>query len=58
MSEETRIIKRVGNYSTNQAEPGDCIICQNANFGTVIIDKICLDCYLMLAIKDGMKRAE
>lgn len=44
--EETRIIKRVGNYSTFQAKPNDCIICNNAKYATVIIDDICLDCTL------------
>ncbi len=42
--EETRIIKRVGNYSTTQAKPTDCILCQNALWGTVIIDNVCLEC--------------
>ena len=47
MSEETRIIKRVGNYSTSQATTEDCIQCSNAKFGTIIIDGLCLDCLLI-----------
>lgn len=44
--EETRIIKHVGNYSYSQATPEDCEICHNAKYGTVLIDKLCLDCYI------------
>ena len=43
--EESKIIKRVGNYSTSQASPGDCVKCHKAKFGTMIIDGVCLDCY-------------
>ena len=49
--EETRNIKRVGNYSTSQADTDDCEYCHNAKFATVIIDGLCLDCYLIEAIK-------
>jgi len=45
--QETRVIKRVGNYSTSQAYITDCTVCKNAKFGTVIIDGVCLDCLLM-----------
>ena len=44
--EETRIIKRVGNYSTSQANPEDCNICHNAKWATILINNVCLDCYL------------
>jgi len=43
--EETRTIKRVGNYSTMQGNPEDCTRCGNAQYGTIIIDGLCLDCF-------------
>ena len=46
--EETRTIKRVGNYSTSQADQEDCKHCHNADYGTVIIDGLCLACYEIL----------
>jgi len=52
MSEETRIITRVGNYSIGQSYPEDCIKCHNAKYATVIIDGLCLDCYLEECISD------
>jgi len=45
IGEETRIIRRIGNYSTSQALQEDCIICHNALCGTILIDGICLSCY-------------
>jgi|SRR3990167_1511642 len=45
MSEETRkTIKRVGNYSMSVVEPNACNICNDALWGTVIIDDICMEC--------------
>ena len=44
--EEIRNIKRVGNYSMGQAEPEDCAKCHSAVWGTIIIDGLCLDCYV------------
>jgi len=45
MSKETRkIIKRVGNYSMSVVEPDACNICNDALWGTVIIDDICVEC--------------
>lgn len=44
--EETRVIQRVGSYSTGQAERNDCKKCRDAVWGTVIIDGLCLDCLL------------
>lgn len=49
--EENRVIKRVGGYSTMQAEPEECYKCKDAKFGTVIIDGLCLDCLLAEARK-------
>jgi len=43
--EETRIIKRVGNYLTIQANTEDCIKCKNAKFATILINDLCLGCY-------------
>lgn len=47
MDEESRIIKRVGYYSTSQVDPGDCKRCHNATWGTILIDNICLDCFIL-----------
>ena len=44
--EDVRIVKRVGNYSTAQAEPEDCKVCGDAKYATVLIDDTCLDCLL------------
>ena len=44
--EETRIIKRVGYYTTQQAKPEDCKQCHKAIWGTIIVDDICLDCLI------------
>lgn len=44
--DENRGFMRVGSYSTPQAYPEDCIKCKNAKYGTILIDKICLDCVL------------
>ncbi len=43
--EESKTIKRVGNYSTQQANPEDCVMCHNARFGTIVVGEVCLDCY-------------
>lgn len=45
MKEETRIIRRVGGYSTQQAYPEDCKRCHDAALATVIIDGLCLNCF-------------
>lgn len=44
--EDSRIVKRVGAYTTNQAEQNDCERCHDATWGTVLIDGLCLDCYV------------
>jgi hypothetical protein len=52
LMEETRIIERVGGYSTiNGKNPGDCIICHNAKMGTILVDGICLDCLDILSTR-------
>ena len=48
--EETRIIKRVGNYSYTEAYPEDCKVCHNAKYATVLIDGVCLDCLIKKSI--------
>ena len=55
MEIETRVIKRVGNYSTSQADMVDCINCNNASMATVIIDGLCLDCYVREAIEKAIQ---
>lgn len=54
MEEETRIITRVGNYSTAQASPEDCKRCHNAKYGTVIINDLCLNCRDQKVIEKGI----
>ena len=56
-TEETRIIKRVGRYVTNQAYPEGCTKCGDAKFGTIIIDELCLDCLLDEVSREVAKKA-
>jgi len=45
MNEETSVIKSVGR-PLEQATPEDCKKCHNAKIGTIIINGLCLDCFL------------
>ena len=56
--EENRLIARVGNYSTRQAYPSDCTNCHDAKYATVIIDSLCLDCFVNAKIKVFLNDAQ
>lgn len=46
MKQESRSFERVGACSTPQAAPEDCQRCHNAILGTIIVDRLCLDCHI------------
>ena len=44
---ETRLtIKIVGDYPKSQGKPEDCNICENADWGDVVVEGICGKCLL------------
>lgn len=50
--EETRIIERVGGYSTTSGKDSrDCMECHNAKMGTVLVSGVCLDCLDILSTR-------
>ena len=49
--ESTLDIKIVGHYSMNQCEPADCMVCNDAPFGSVLIDGICAECRVWITQK-------
>ena len=46
MMEEERSLKMVGHYSMSQGVPTDCLQCNDAKWGTVLVNDLCLDCFM------------